>query len=125
MKLQTALEISEQHQAGLAPPTQLATYQDLNYMTKHWTGDRLDHKPKKSHLTKSKAKKRKKKEVENKKKSLTIEQYGAQKTRDVPPNYLFRSLSPFFQMTDEPEHKPKKSRLTKGPKKKKKKKDEG
>lgn len=119
MTLKSAINIAEQLQAGLAPPTQLAPYQDMNYMLKYWDGDRTEYKPKKSHLNKTQTTKRKKKS-KKKKKYLTTEQYGAQKTRDVAPNYLNRALSPFFQMTDEPEYKPKKDHLNKPPKKRKK-----
>jgi len=123
MKLNKAIEIIDEMYAGLAPPTQLATYQDLNYMTKHWAGTRPEHQPKKSHIITQKKKKKKKKaeEPEEVKSSVTIEQYNVQNTRDVPPNYLVRSLTPFFYMNDEPEYKPKKSHLNKPPKKKRKK----
>lgn len=122
MKINKALELINEY-AGLASPTQLAPYQDLNYMMKHWSGTRPEHKPKKSHITTPKKKKKKKKseEPEEVKSSITIEQYNVQNTKDVPPNYLFRSLTPFFYMADKPEHKQKKDHFNKLPKKKRKK----
>jgi len=124
MKISKALELIDEMYAGLAPPTQLAPYQDLNYMKKHWSGTRPEYKPKKNHITTPKKKKKKKKaEDEEVKSSITIEQYNVQNTRDVPPNYLFRSLTPFFYISDdgEPEFKPKRDHFNKPPKKKRKK----
>jgi hypothetical protein len=111
-------DVLEQHEAGLAPPTQLASFQDLEYQRKHWAGTRPEYKPKTQYIFKSKKKKKKKEEPDKEEKSgLTIEQY-VQKTRDVPPNYLMRSLTPFFYGTKgKEEYKPKKKYIIK-PKKK-------
>jgi hypothetical protein len=124
MKFNSALELSEMY-AGLAPPTQLAPYQDLNYQMKHWAGTRPEHKPKKKYITqpKKKRKKKKKKEPEEVKSSITVEQYGVQRTRDVPPNYLVRSLTPFFYIGSdgEIEFQRKEDYFNEPPKKKRKK----
>lgn len=126
MKLNDALS---EMLGGVKPPTQMATYQDLNYMKKYWGGNRDEYKPKKTYVTAPKGKKKKKKpeeEPEEVKNSATVESYGLQKTRDVPRNYLNRALTPFFQGDkDGEEYEPKKTHLNKPPKKKKKaKKDE-
>jgi len=117
-------QVSEQHEAGLAPPTQLATYQDLEYQRKHWAGVRPEYKPKRNYFNKPITKKKKKgkdEEESDLKTSVTVEQYNPMKTRDVPPNYLVRSLTPFFygQGKSEREYNPKTEYINKPPKKKK------
>lgn len=128
MKINDAIVLSEKlASGGVAPPTQLATYRDLNYMLKHWGGDRPEYKSKKKFVVVKKKKKKKKPEedTEKVKSDIAIEQY-VHKTRDTPPNYLNRALTPFFYksgLKDEPEHEPKDDYLNDPPKKKKRKKD--
>jgi hypothetical protein len=119
-------KVEEQHEAGLAPPTQLATYQDLEYQKKHWAGTRPEYKLKKDYFNQPTKKKKKKKDDDEVKSSVTVEQYNSMKTVDVPANYLNRSMTPFFygQGKSEREHKPKTNYFSKPPKKKKKVKNE-
>jgi len=110
--------VKEQHEAGLAPPTQLAPYRDLEYQRKHWAGTRPEYKPKKSWIINPKKKQKKKKDSEEDIKSgLQIEQFAGSRTRDVPPNYLMRSLSPFFasKESDNMKYKAKKDYFNKPP----------
>lgn len=127
MKIDEVLAISEKI-AGVPGPTQLAPYRDLNYMMKHWGGDRPEYKAKKKFIVVKKKKKKKKseEEPENVKPDITIEQYGVQNTRDVAPNYLTRSLTPFFMKASVElragDHEPKDDYFNETPKKKKKRK---
>jgi len=125
MKLNDALNINE---AGTVPPTQLSPTQDLNYQLRYWDGDRPEYDQKDKFIN-NKAKKRKKGKVKKVGLMVTKVEYDDDekkeenntKTRDVPPNYLNMSLSPFFMRADdEEEYQPKKKFVTKQKKKKKK-----
>ncbi len=140
MKLSDVLNISEEWSAGTVPPTQLSPTQDLNYQHRHWDGDRPEYVPKDKFVTKGKQKDKKRKKGTVKKiglmitkveygddpdtedSSYNIEQYNPTRTRDVPPNYLNMSLSPFFMKADDEfEYDQKDSHITKPSKKKGKK----
>ena len=125
MKIDEVLALTEKLAGGGPPsPTQLAPYRDLNYMLKHWGGDRPEYKAKKKFVVVKKKKKKKKPEEDPEavKNDMTVEQYGAQKTRDVAPNYLTRSLTPFFmKASSELDHEPKEDYFEKKPNKKRKK----
>ena len=133
MKINDALSLTEKLAGGgVAPPTQLAPYQDLNYMLKHWGGDRPEYKVKKKFIVVKKKKKKRKPEEEPEEKvksDITVEQYGVQNTRDVAPNYLTRSLTPFFMKASAElragDHEPKEDYFNYPPKKKKRKKKDG
>lgn len=132
MKIREAIKLAEQHSTSVPPPTQLAPYQQLAYMYKHWGGSRPEYEPKDDYINEPNEKKKKKKKKRKKKDDghdVTVEQYNMQNTRDVAPNYLVRSLSPFFYMDgieDEEDFEQKKDYIynKKSGKKKKVKKDE-